>query len=419
MFNIKFKKLNLAFNLALFSAKRGEKRIKRFILFPDLPAGDKKIPDFFKRDPIAREISSAIRTSEGQMNFLISGEWGIGKTSILKLIEKDLKNSSIKYLWFSPWKYSGSKEESNAISRVFLTNLAENLGKPHEVRDLYIKKQVEREKNLLTQIITLLQLIICYSIYLVIIFITLSIIGPVLFKNISLLQRIVGKIGETETFAIVSALLALPPLGQYFVSKIKEQGETERISSPELFEIKFRSLLEKTIKFKSIQMLLSFWEETFSKTWLAFLGKPLTDIFHKFKPFKLDRLVIFVDDLDRCINSEVKEFLSGMKTFLEHPKVYYILAADIDKLKKNAPGKDPEVLRKIVQLDWNVPFLRKGEIEGYTKKLLKEVGAEEEFKDKELGEIFSMLRLYPNPRKIKYYIRRLLFELNLEKARTL
>lgn len=415
MFNIKFRKIALTTKFqSLFKKQVKEKNKKSFILFPDAAAGKEKIDDFFNRDRVAQEIASAINNSEGQMNFLISGEWGIGKTSILNLIESKIKGK-IKFIWFSPWKYSGTKQEAGPISRVFLTTLANNLEKKHIVNDLYIKKTVESERNLGTQIIMLVQLIIVYSLYLSIIFFIFSKIGPILFQYVPLLNKIADILGETGTVGIIASILALPPLGQYFFSRIREQGEMEQISSPELFEIKFHSLVEETVKYKSLQRALSFMEETFSKTWLFFLGKPFTNLIYKIRTLKLNKLIIFVDDLDRCGDMEVNEFLSGMKTFFEHPQVYYVIAADMNRLKENFKSNDKEALRKIIQLDWNVPSLRKNEVKDYVNALLDISGAKKEFSTpKEYEELYSMLQLHPIPRKIKYYLRRLLFQMNLE-----
>lgn len=417
MFKLKFDKLKFALKLKpLFTNKGNIKTPKRFILFSDFAAGAEKIPDTFRRGKIAEEIAHTILSSDGQMNFLISGEWGIGKTSILNLIAKNINQSGIKFIWFSPWKYSGSKEESNAISRVFLTVLAQKLGKSIILKDLYIKRQIENDRNLITQLITLMQLIFVYLLYLVIIFLILLLINPVVLSIVDYahffppLEKMLNIIEEGNTLGIVSAILALPPLGQYFLSKIREKGETEKISSPELFENIFNSLIEKSVPIKWIQNSISFWEETVSKTWLGFLGMPLTNIFYSIVSFKIKKLVIFVDDLDRCGVPEIEEFLTGMKTFFDHKNVYYIIAADKNKLG------DMDFLRKIVQIDWNVPFLTKDQILFYLNSLLTQAEAKKEFKD-DIEEIKSVLMLYPNPRKIKYYLRRLLFELNIEKSK--
>lgn len=423
-FNFSFKNYHLK-SSTLFSKSKRTKVNNRFILFSDAPAGDEKIPDSFEREKIAKEIATTIHLSKGQMNFLIAGKWGIGKTSVLRLIKRNLKG--VKHIWFSPWKYSGSSEGAVAISRSFMTILANELGKSYVAKDLYVKKQVVSERNVFTQIITLIPIIIRYLLYLAIIFLVLFSIRSFLlnvFPSIS--NPINNFLKERDPLAvlgIISAFLALPPLGQYFISKIREQGEIEKTSSPELFEIKFNELIDRTLRIKWLQMGLSFWEETLSKTFLSFLGKPLINLlFHKrdYSFLKQDKLVIFIDDLDRCNNKEVYEFLTGMKTFFEHPRVYYIIAADIEELrnkihKEGLDEESGEYLRKIIQIDWNVPNLRRDEIKEFIKKLLKSANAFKTLEPYE-DQIVTILGLNPSPRKIKYYLRRLLFLLNFEKG---
>jgi len=406
---LKLKPINLrikrTFNLTLFKKRISlPKPNKRYVLFSDSSA-DTDESDIFERRYIANEVVQSIHESEGQMNFLISGEWGIGKTSILKLADNKLKKLGIRTLWFSPWKYSGSDEKANAISRAFLTDLANQLGKAYLVKDLYLKKQVESERNFITQIITLIQLIARYVLYITTIFLALSIVSPFIINNISIVQGAINKIGEPETIGIISALLALPPLGQYFVSKIREQGEIEKIGTPELFEAKFESLINKTVKFKGLQRILSFWEETFLNTWLWPFAK-ITGIFYIVSKLKLKKVVVFADDLDRCVGGEISEFLKAMKTFFGHKRVYYIIAADLAKFKKDKP----DFLRKIVQIDWNVPQLSKDQLQTYIKLILQQAKAPEDLID--IDQVAYMFSLNPNPRKIKYYLRRFLFLLN-------
>lgn len=423
MKKISFRKMNFKPKFGSLKEKNNsfsKKGVNMYTLFSDAPAGDETFPDILGREKIAEKVSHAIRKSKGQINFLIAGEWGIGKTTILKKIVSDLKYYGIKTVWFSPWKYSRTQEGSNAISRAFLTKLAEELGKTHEIKELYVKKQIENERNLPSQLITLIPILFRYFLYATVVFLFFLLLKEILPPFSYLLNRISKSLKQEDQINILlsaSALFALPPLGEYFISRIRERGEIDKISSPELLEIKFKSIITETVSLRPIQKLLSLWEETFSSTFLWFIGKPLTRcIFYKgvFHTLKINKLVIFVDDLDRCENDEVKEFLTGMKTFLENSKVYYVIAADIDKLRGKTIKEEPEFLRKIVQIDWNVPNLNEKERELFIKNLLQEAGAREDLID--IKQVAYLFGLTPNPRKIKYFLRRLLFLLNYEES---
>lgn len=423
MNKVSFGKINFKLRFGLFSEENNSingKKENTYTLFPDTPAGDEEFPDILGRDKIAEKVSFAIRKSRGQINFLIAGEWGIGKTTILKKIKSDLNNYGIKTVWFSPWKYSGSKEAANAISKAFLTLLSEGFGKRSEIKELYIKKQIESERNLVSQIITLIPILIRYVLYTSVVFLFFILLKNIFPPFSDFLNKITNSLKFEDRINLLvaaSAILALPPLGEYFIAKIRQKGEVEKVSSPELLEKKFKNLISETVSNRTLQVFLSIWEDTFDSTFLWFLGKPLTNkIFYRglLSFLCIKRLVVFVDDLDRCEEGEVKEFLTGMKTFLDDRKVYYVIAADIDKLRDKTSKEEPEFLRKIVQIDWNVPNLNGKERELFIKNLLQEAGAQEDLID--IKQVAYLFGLTPNPRKIKYFLRRLLFLLNYEES---
>ncbi len=387
----------------------------RYKLFSDQSAGSDTVPDRLERDRIAHNVADTVSSSSGAINFLIAGEWGIGKTSILNSIETMLASQGIYSVWFSPWQYSGTGDRANAISRAFLTQLANRLGKSYVCKELYIKRQIESERSIVTQLIMLIQLLVTYMVFLAVIFSALSLLQKYVPLLGGLLNNIVQAYGlkdRSQLLLSLSAIFALPPLGQYFLQKIREKGEVEKVTSPELLETKFNIIVHESVRCRWLQIILSWWEAVLADTPLYFMGQPLhRKLFYR-QPFTYEKLVIFVDDLDRCEQQEVQEFLLGMKTFLGHPKIYYVIAADREKLKSKANDEEPEFLRKIVQLDWNVPYLKSDQIERFIRHLLLEAGAPESLIDAK--DAAYMFRVEPNPRKIKYYIRRLLFLLNYE-----
>jgi predicted KAP-like P-loop ATPase len=71
--------------------------------------------DIFKRVPFAQGIAKVItnRVNPDSIVFGIYGEWGTGKTSVLNLIENELKKSKkIQCVKFNPWRF---EDESSLI----------------------------------------------------------------------------------------------------------------------------------------------------------------------------------------------------------------------------------------------------------------------------------------------------------------
>lgn len=75
-----------------------------------------------------------------------------------------------------------------------------------------------------------------------------------------------------------------------------------------------------------------------------------------------DRLVVFIDDLDRCLPENVIIGLEALKLFLTGSPCVFVLGVDrtiVDKAVQNHYGSDPgvgrEYLDKIIQCSFNVP----------------------------------------------------------------
>lgn len=84
------------------------------------------------------------------------------------------------------------------------------------------------------------------------------------------------------------------------------------------------------------------------------------------------RIVVFLDDLDRLTDTEIREIVRLVKLVGDLPRVTYILAFDRDRVEQalGAPEKDPgrardrgrAFLEKIVQSQHDIPPLRRGTV---------------------------------------------------------
>jgi len=101
------------------------------------------------------------------------------------------------------------------------------------------------------------------------------------------------------------------------------------------------------------------------------------------KEAEIDTLVVFIDDLDRCLPDTVIETLEAIKLFLFVPGTAFVLGAD-EQLVQYAvrqrfpelPGTEREVgrdyLEKLVQVPIRIPPLSGAEIESYMNLLFAE-----------------------------------------------
>ena len=93
----------------------------------DNPLG-KKGKDQLQREKYAKKISSKIENTKNKENAFaigINGNWGVGKTSFLNLIERNLDKSESIVLKFNPWLNNGS----NSIVNEFFKNLSYEIEK--------------------------------------------------------------------------------------------------------------------------------------------------------------------------------------------------------------------------------------------------------------------------------------------------
>lgn len=94
----------------------------------------------------------------------------------------------------------------------------------------------------------------------------------------------------------------------------------------------------------------------------------------------IERVVVLVDDLDRCLPAAVTATLEAIKLFLAVPKMVFVIAADQDmvrdaiavSLDSAARGERfaTRYLEKIIQLPISLPRLAPHEAESYTAMLL-------------------------------------------------
>ncbi len=130
------------------------------------------------------------------------------------------------------------------------------------------------------------------------------------------------------------------------------------------------------------------------------------------------RLVIFIDDLDRCEPDQIVALLEGLKLFLDLERCFFVLALDdevihraiqikytnFDFYKERKPKIGQEYLEKMIQLPLYLFPLDNEQIEDFLQKL--------ELPDSVSQQAALLAELmFPNPRKIKRILN--LFLLNL------
>ncbi len=127
---------------------------------------------------------------------------------------------------------------------------------------------------------------------------------------------------------------------------------------------------------------------------------------------KRNRVVVFVDDLDRLEPQKAVELLEVLKVFLDCDKCIFVLAVDYSVVTQGVKAKygqdmDSEkgksFFDKIIQLPFKMP-VAKYNIEGYLKVLMNNIwGSDVKITDDDVKEYMSIIEntIGKNPRSIK------------------
>ena len=323
----------------------------------------------------------------------ISGPWGSGKTSLMRLVEEKLqgertpRHEKVLPIWFNAWTYDRQEVLWRALVLRVLSAFrprnkkdklktqdqltAVEVALVHDLDDLEasLYRDVDREvlggvkldagklirgasKGLLDMTLTLVP----------------GVGAP--------LAKLIEKAAENVTGEDLGSLLDA-------VQRERHNIHRDRLQSLEQFQDKFTKLIEQQAVRKN------------------------------------KRLVVFVDDLDRCLPENAIEVLEALKLFLDVPGCVFFLAADRDVIEKgirvkyrsflvepDTSDESPEeqarripitgdnYLEKIVQVPFQLLPLRTEHIEGFVATCGKGIA------DDNCVKVFAE-GLEPNPRKVK------------------
>jgi tetratricopeptide (TPR) repeat protein len=286
----------------------------------------------------ARMLEEIICSSKTPITIGVYGEWGTGKTSLMRMTEDLLKEKNeVKTVWFDAWKFD----------------------KTHDLRVALIDtvlRTMERDKS----------------------------IDKSLKQQIGELLRRVNWLGLGKM--VLSSFL---PLFQS-VSQAKEPF----LGSPE------------DVSGKTLELIGDF-EDEFRN-----LAGEYTS--------KNGRLVVFVDDLDRCIPEKAVDVLEAIKLFLNVEGSVFIIGADkkaieegvLQKYGMQSENWGRDYLDKIIQIPIILPPLRK---EIITEQFILGL----EISDEIRKYVDIIAEVGDNPRTIKRLLNRFEIQTILAKKREL
>ncbi|MGB8645024.1 MAG: SUMF1/EgtB/PvdO family nonheme iron enzyme [Anaerolineae bacterium] len=314
------------------------------------------------------------------------GTWGSGKTSLMRFVEKDLraplKNDGrvFRVAWFDAWKY----EKEEALWRALLLRVIDELRDRDAVgtdctpeprksaierleQRLYREVEWEEKGGLTVDWPTLVKEGVAGAVKLSFAFV------PGLSTLTKAVEAAQGKLGEAD-----GAKELLDAFHRDVITHHQAQ-----LRSIEQFQVEFGNLIRDHVMAHD------------------------------------QRLVVFVDDLDRCLPEKAIEVLEAIKLFLDVPGCIFMLGLDQEVVtrgikvkyrdfgvdegdgKKIIPIDGANYLEKIIQLPFRLPRIEPHDMTQF-------VGGLATFPDPRCAEVFAE-GLETNPRKVKRAINIFLF----------
>ena len=300
---------------------------ENFVLIPD----HETAVDFLNYEAISGTVVELLKDNRQRaLTIGIHGDWGAGKSSVLKMIESAMaEDEKVACLWFNGWAFQGFDDAKTVLIEATLAELSRQrsgIGRVKEVSAGLIKridwlKLARRGGSLAFTLAT-------------------GVPSPDLIsETVGGLQQLAGNVGSMSPADIEAKL-------NEATSYLKPGDE--------------RSVPEEIHQFR--------------KEFLELLDEA-----------KIDQLVVLVDDLDRCLPATAIDTLEAIRLFLFVPKTAFVVGADEGMIEyavrqhfPNLPlvsGPIPyarHYLEKLIQVPFRIPALGVQEARTYVTLLLVE-----------------------------------------------
>jgi hypothetical protein len=355
----------------------------KFIIDKEINLNDS---DFLKTKIYADNLTKIIKNAESNRVFTIGlfGNWGTGKSSIIKTSQQDFAEKNTRFVTYDAWQYV-----NDSFRRMFLLKLREEL--KFEETDL-MKKFYENESTDIGETYKFNWKNIPISIVVLTVFFVGCLISILLIGDNS------WKAGLTIS-AIISFASLVYTIIQGFILKLKVSVVKPHFFAPEQFEECFKEIVSNSL----------------SKP-----NKVLKWIKHNNSIQHLEKLVIVIDNIDRCSNEVAYNLLTDIKTFFasEPFSVVFVIPVDDEALKKHIINNNKtdfdcdkekeEFLRKFFNVTLRIKPYGETDMYSFAKLICEKSGLA--FKSETIN--VASKEYAKNPRRIIQLFNNLLAEMN-------
>ena len=285
------------------------------------------------------ELLKSVVTNDKNLPITVGlyGDWGSGKSSILKILEEDLKkDDNTVVVYFDGWSFESFDDAKMAL----IQGIVEAL----EKEERFWAKVGDKIDDLKTAFTNLK-------------------------KSINWMRAL--KVTASTAIPIATAT-ATGGISLIIPLLLKAFNDNKDNLKDLLTGEKAEKFLKDTIhaeedekKYEAVREFRKDFEELIKKS-------------------KQGRIVVLIDDLDRCLPRHIIENLEAIKLFLNVPKTAFVIAADrfivsnaikneykdiIEAASEDRPNLGDSYMEKFIQLPYNIPALSPKEVETYVTLL--------------------------------------------------
>lgn len=271
----------------------------------------------------------------------VFGDWGSGKSSILQIVKENFdedENKDSLCIYFNGWTFEGYDDAKAALLNSILKELENNKKLSAEVKEA-VKEKAKK-----------------------------------LWKSVDWMRG-AGMLLKNIALPAVSAYFTGGvSLISYATQKISEWGDDPEKIIEKLKSEEGKKVFKSFVKEKQE-------EEKSDVNAVAEFRKDFAELL---EATKFKRLIVIIDDLDRCSPERIIENLEAIKLFLNVPKTAFIIGADPrivkyaieHKYKNNKEIEEDnnriiiDYLEKLIQLPYALPRLSESEVETYISMLI-------------------------------------------------
>ncbi len=286
--------------------------------------------DLLRNEAISKVIVDLVCNSKSSVTIGVHGDWGAGKSSVLHMVEHAFSEGSAKdsgslCIRFNGWEFQGFEDAKIALIEGIVTQLVSN------------RTLTEKAKKVLTRVL----------------------------KSIDLLKLAKRAGGVAVDLATGVPLMTMMAAAEAFAANpgaVVTQENARTIASEVQGALK-DSPGQASVP-KELRDFKAAFEELLNET-------------------GVDRLVVLVDDLDRCLPETAIQTLEAIRLFVSLPNTAFVIGADEAMIEyavrdhfKDLPddeirrGYPRAYLEKLIQVPFRIPSLGEAETRIYVTMLL-------------------------------------------------